>query len=219
MRAGEVGVDDDERRAGRRGRGRRRAAGAAGGAQVVAGAHGSQGTGRGGYADRSPRPVRTASHASRQILQPRAAPARHAPTTVFAFFADARNLEAIDAAAAALPRAFTPEPIEMGLGALIQYRLRLHGVPVRWLTSIPEWDPPHRFVDVQLRGPVRAVAPHAHLRARRRDGGHADERRRPLPRSASGRSASSPTGSLVRRDVEAIFDFRAAAIPALLTAG
>jgi len=70
----------------------------------------------------------------------------------FAFFSDARNLEAIT------PRFLgfeirTPLPIEMREGALIEYRLRLMGVPMTWLTRIDRWEPGAGFVDRQLRGP------------------------------------------------------------------
>ncbi|MCS7082252.1 MAG: SRPBCC family protein [Bacteroidetes bacterium] len=47
----------------------------------------------------------------------------------------------------------TPSPVPMHLGALIDYRIRLLGLPVRWTTYIAAYDPPYRFVDVQLRGP------------------------------------------------------------------
>jgi ligand-binding SRPBCC domain-containing protein len=43
----------------------------------------------------------------------------------------------------------------MKKGAHIQYALRLRGIPLRWLTEIEQWDPPHGFVDVQLKGPYR----------------------------------------------------------------
>lgn len=73
---------------------------------------------------------------------------------VFAFFADARNLERITPAFLDF-HVLTGSPIEMRAGALIDYRLRLRGVPLRWQSEITVWDPPHRFADVQRRGPYR----------------------------------------------------------------
>jgi ligand-binding SRPBCC domain-containing protein len=79
---------------------------------------------------------------------------------VFAFFSDARNLEAIT------PRQLkfhilTPGPIRLEAGARIDYQLTLYGVPVKWATLIERWEPPHEFVDVQLRGPYK-VWRHTH---------------------------------------------------------
>lgn len=71
---------------------------------------------------------------------------------VFAFFADAANLETITPAFLEF-QVVTEAPIPMRAGALIDYRLRLHGIPITWKTEIAEWDPPRRFVDRQLRGP------------------------------------------------------------------
>src|SRR5689334_13428786 len=73
---------------------------------------------------------------------------------VFAFFADAGNLEAITPAWLGF-RILTPRPIVMRPGAHIRYQLGWHGIPLRWLTEIETWEPPHEFVDVQLQGPYR----------------------------------------------------------------
>lgn len=73
---------------------------------------------------------------------------------VFAFFAQPKNLETITPAWLRF-EILTPGNIEMGPGAKIDYRLRLHGIPLRWQSEITIWDPPVRFVDEQARGPYR----------------------------------------------------------------
>ncbi len=73
---------------------------------------------------------------------------------VFEFFSDARNLEILTPSWLKF-EVLTPEPIEMKPGTLIDYRLKLRGLPIRWQSKITEWDPPHRFVDEQQKGPYQ----------------------------------------------------------------
>lgn len=123
-------------------------------------------------------------------------------TTVFPFFADAGNLETITPPWLHF-KILTPLPIEMRNGALIEYRLRLHGIPIRWLTEITAWDPPHRFVDVQKRGPYRTWI-HEHTFADTESGCEMTDFVQYAP----------PGGRIVdllfvRRSVRQIFEYRA----------
>ena len=73
---------------------------------------------------------------------------------VFPFYATARNLERLTPAFLHF-RILHISSEPLAAGARIDYALRLHGLPVRWRTRIDEWDPPHGFVDRQVRGPFR----------------------------------------------------------------
>lgn len=137
------------------------------------------------------------------------------PEEVFPFFADAHNLEAITPPLLRF-RVVTPAPIAMHEGTLIEYRLRIHGMPVRWRTRIMEWQPPQRFVDTQIRGPY-ALWHHTHTFEAQADG------RTLMTDTVRYAIGFGPLGGLahrlfVRRDVERIFEHRARVIPALLAA-
>ncbi len=130
------------------------------------------------------------------------------PEEAFAFFADAFNLEAITPPWLRF-RVVTPRPIAMAPGALIEYRLRLHGAPVRWRTRIAVWEPGVRFVDVQVSGPYR-LWHHTHEFRPEGEGTRMrDTVRYGLPLGLLGEAADV---LLVRRDVAAIFSFRREAI-------
>ncbi len=122
---------------------------------------------------------------------------------VFAFFSRPENLQHITPAW--LNFGMVEAPTELRAGALIRYRLRVHGIPIRWTTEITEWNPPHGFVDRELKGPY-ALWNHEHLFSAQ-DGGTLmrDRVTYALPLGPLGRIAHWIS---VRRDVESIFDFR-----------
>jgi len=134
------------------------------------------------------------------------------PAAAFEFFSDAFNLESITPPWLNF-KVLTPGPIEMQPGALIEYRLRLHAIPLRWLTRVEAWEPGREFADVQVRGPYR-LWHHTHSFEAHRDGTTMrDVVRYALPLGALGRLARA---LVVRRDLERIFDFRRDAVAALL---
>ena len=105
---------------------------------------------------------------------------------------------------------------ELHTGSLIEYRLRVRGLPMRWSSEISEWDPPHRFVDTQLRGPY-ALWRHQHIFVPEGGGTRIiDDVEYALPFGILGRVVHA---LIVRRDVESIFDFRRHRLAELLGDG
>ncbi len=120
---------------------------------------------------------------------------------IFQFFSDAHNLQIITPPFLRF-EVLTEAPIEMREGALIDYRIRLHSIRLRWRTRIAVWEPPHRFVDDQITGPYRLWR-HEHCFESRDNGTLCLDRVQ----------YAVPGGPLVdrlfvRRDVEKIFEFR-----------
>jgi ligand-binding SRPBCC domain-containing protein len=121
----------------------------------------------------------------------------------FAFFARPENLEEITPPF--LKFHIVQADRELHAGSLIRYRLRVHGLPMRWTSQITVWDPPHRFVDIQVKGPY-ALWRHQHEFAADGDGTRiGDDVQYALPFGFLGQMAHA---IMVRRDVEGIFEFR-----------
>jgi ligand-binding SRPBCC domain-containing protein len=134
---------------------------------------------------------------------------------VFAFFSDARNLEAITPRWLDF-RILTAAPIRMAPGAEIEYELRWRVFPIRWKTVITRWEPPRLFTDEQVKGPYRVWR---HTHSFEPDPGGTvmrDEVRYELPLGILGRAAHAIR---VRRDLERIFDHRAAEIGRVFATG
>lgn len=129
---------------------------------------------------------------------------------VFSFFSNAENLEQLTPPWVGF-RILSPLPISMQQGTLIDYRIHLHGIPLTWRTEITVWEPPYRFVDLQLRGPY-SLWKHEHLFAEK-DGGTlvTDDIEYAIPLSWM------PGASLIQRffvqpDLDRIFEYRRQAL-------
>jgi len=123
---------------------------------------------------------------------------------VFAFFADAANLERMTPPQLGFT-ILTPQPIEMKKGAQIDYRIKLYGIPMKWKTVIEEYDPDDRFIDVQLKGPY-AMWRHTHTFVDVEGGTQLGDRVvYELPFGPLGRVVHA---AFVRRQLAQIFDHR-----------
>ena len=120
---------------------------------------------------------------------------------VFPFFSEARNLEELTPPWLKF-EVLTPAPIVMQRGLLIDYRIKVHGIPIRWQTEIVVWEPPERFVDTQLTGPY-TLWHHLHTFTERDGGTLCRDKVRYHPRGGA-----LMNWLFVRSDVEKIFAYR-----------
>ena len=123
------------------------------------------------------------------------------PEEIFPFFSDAHNLEIITPPWLRF-EILTQEPIKMHPGTVIDYCISLHGIKLRWRTRIEVWEPPHRFIDLQIKGPYRRWH-HEHIFEPQDNGTLCRDRVR-----YAVLGGSLVDRLFVRRDVKKIFEFR-----------
>ena len=124
---------------------------------------------------------------------------------LFEFFADAENLEKITPSQLGF-KVITPSPITMAPGTLIDYKLKVRSVPIRWRTLIATWDPPNTFTDEQLKGPYKRWH-HTHTFTEENGGTRCHDLVEYAP--PGGPLAPLINKLVVQKDVEKIFAYRA----------
>jgi len=145
------------------------------------------------------------------VMESRLWLARRRPD-VFAFVADPANLPRVMPPSLRV-RLLTPS-VRMEAGAVLDLRIGWLGMPMRWRMFVREWDPPYRFVDVQVRGPY-ARWEHRHRFLEEGDGTWIEDRLTyRLPAGALGRTAHA---LLVARQLRAAWAYRREQLIALLT--
>ena len=145
------------------------------------------------------------------VMESRLWLARRRPD-VFAFVADPANLARVMPPSSHV-RLLTPG-VRMDAGAVLDFRMAWLGLPLRWRMFIREWDPPYRFVDVQVNGPY-ARWEHRHRLLEDGEGTWLEDRvTYRLPGGPLGRAAHAV---LVGRQLRAAWAFRRERLIALLT--
>lgn len=134
---------------------------------------------------------------------------------VFNFFKKPENLDQVTPSNLGF-KILTPSPIPMAKGTVIDYTIRLYGIPMKWQTIITDYDPPHSFTDTQVKGPYKTWI-HTH-RFTPKDGGTlmTDEVQYEVPFGFLGDIVKA---LFVEREVEKIFDYRKKVISGLFEKG
>ena len=130
---------------------------------------------------------------------------------VFAFFSRPENLSKITPPSMNF-EILTPGPIDMHPGVIIDYSVKIMGLRTHWRTMISRYDPPHSFVDEQLKGPY-TFWHHTHrFEDHERGTRIIDEVKYIMPFGWAGRFVHY---LLVRRQLDKIFDYRTAVISSM----
>lgn len=123
---------------------------------------------------------------------------------LFEFFADAGNLERITPPHLNF-RIITPQPISIKKGSIIDYKIGLYGIGIKWKTLISTWNPPFEFVDEALQSPYKQwIHQHKFTEIEPRRTLMEDTVRYRLPFEPLGDSAHF----FVKRELDYIFDYR-----------
>lgn len=120
---------------------------------------------------------------------------------VFTFFSRPENLERLTPDQLRF-QILTPAPILMREGLKIEYKLRVHHIPLHWTSLISKWDPPHLFTDEQIKGPYKTWV-HTHRFEQEGNGTRVEDRIR--FRVPGGRLMQK---LIVQKDLSAIFRHR-----------
>lgn len=123
---------------------------------------------------------------------------------LFDFFSKAENLNSITPPILGF-KIITPLPVEMKKGTIIDYKIKLNGIPFSWRTEITKWDPPFLFEDTQIRGPYKMWI-HEHRFEEKEGLTNMTDTVRYL--SPGGIFEFIPHNLMVKKKVEFIFDYR-----------
>ena len=123
---------------------------------------------------------------------------------LFEFFSKAENLNKLTPPELGF-KITTKLPIEMKKGTIIDYRIKLNGIPFNWRTEITKWDPPFLFEDIQAKGPYKLWV-HEHRFQKKDKTTEMTDTVKYL--SPGGIFEFIPHNLIVKRKVESIFDYR-----------
>ncbi|MEZ4845973.1 MAG: SRPBCC family protein [Bdellovibrionota bacterium] len=133
---------------------------------------------------------------------------------VFDFFSNAKNLEIITPPFLNFTILEQSTP-KVQKGTIFTYRLKVHGIPIRWKSLIEEWVPNSHFVDTQIFGPYKKWH-HLHTFKSVPEGTWMQDTVN--YRVHMGILGHWLTGRWVRKDVESIFTFRESKIQSIFHA-